>query len=88
MFKKKDKYQPPKKIKGWIKDDSDGDLHEVYISSDEKVWCTSGSFAHSSSSVSTSCAEFMAGELNDLVCKNMGQVVLDEVTNYLKQKNT
>ncbi len=87
-LKKKEKYQPPKKLQEWINDIPDGEFYEVYISSDNKVWCTSGRFAHSSSSTSASWDEFLSGELNELVSRTMGQEVLNEITNYLKQQNT
>ena len=88
IFKKKEKYQPPEKIRAWVNDIPGGELYEAYISSDKKVWCTSGRFAHSSASASTTWPGFLSGELNDLVSKTMGQEVLNEITNYLTQQNT
>lgn len=86
FFKKKEKYTPPKKIKEWINEIPDGELYEAYISSDQKVWCTSGRFAHSSGASSASWSGFLSGELNELVCKKMGQEVLNEIITYLEQK--
>lgn len=88
FFKKKEKYTPPKKLKEWVNDVSGGELYGAYITSDQKVWCTSGRFAHSSGAASASWSNFLSGELNDLVIKTMGQKVFNEITSYLKQQNT
>lgn len=81
-------YTPPKKLKEWINDIPDNKLYGVHISDDQKVWCTSGRFSHSSGAISASWADFLAGELNELVEKTMGQNVLDEVISYLNSQNT
>ncbi|KKO03974.1 hypothetical protein LCGC14_0088630 [marine sediment metagenome] len=88
IVKKKENYQVPKKIREWIIDIPDGELYEVYISSDQKVWCTTGRFVHSSGSANATWAGFLSGELNELVLKTMGQEVLSEIISYLKQQNT
>jgi len=87
-FKKDVKYQSPKKLREWINDIPDGELYEVYVSDDKKVWCTSGRFSHSSGAANTSWSGFLSGELNDLVAKTMGQDIFNELTSYLKGKNT
>lgn len=88
IMKKREKYNPPVKLKEWINDINDGELYGAYVSSDQKVWCTSGRFAHSSGASNTSWAGFMSGELNDLIIKTMGQAVLNEMIIYIKrQKN-
>jgi hypothetical protein len=86
--KKQSKYQPPKKLREWVNDIPDGELYTVYITDDSKVWCTSGRYAHSSGASNTSCPEFLSGELNELVIKTMGQVVLNEITSHIQQQNT
>lgn len=89
FFKKKEKkYKPPQKLKEWANDIPGGELYEVYISSDQKVWCTYGRFAHSSGASSTTWSGFLSGELNELVVKKMGQNVLNEVISFLNQQNT
>ncbi|WNZ55243.1 hypothetical protein QT397_20620 [Microbulbifer sp. MKSA007] len=88
MINKAGKYKPPQKIQEWKNDVPDGELYGAYISDDQKVWCTSGRFSHSSGAISTSWSGFMSGELNELVVKTMGQDVFNEITSYLKQQNT
>ncbi|WP_392344092.1 hypothetical protein [Pseudoalteromonas prydzensis] len=88
VFKGRQNYEAPKKLREWINDIADGELYQIFVSSDNKVWCTSGRVAHSSAAASTSWGGFLGGELNELVLKTMGQEVLNEVTSYLEQKNT
>ncbi|MFM2478779.1 hypothetical protein [Celerinatantimonas sp. MCCC 1A17872] len=76
------KHEAPKKLKEWLNDIPDGELYGVYISDDQKVWCACGRFAHSSGAINTSWSDFLAGELNELVTKTMGQHVLHEVICY------
>nr|WP_018678010.1 hypothetical protein [Acinetobacter tjernbergiae] len=67
-------------------DDPEGELYVAFITSDQKVWSASGRYAHSSGSTSTTWSGFLSGDLNDLVRKTMGQKVLDEMSECLKQQ--
>ena len=73
-------------IREWILDDPEGELCVAFITSDQKVWSAFGRYAHSSGSISTTWSGFLSGDLNDLVRKTMGQKVLDEIIECLKQK--
>ncbi|WP_375056087.1 hypothetical protein [Zobellella sp. DQSA1] len=87
MFKKP-KFTPRKILEEWVNDIPDGELYRVFISDEQKVWSTVGRHAHSSGSRSTSWQDFLDGDMNEWVTKTMGQEVLSEVINYLKQQNT
>ncbi|MEG2883810.1 MAG: hypothetical protein RR884_04395, partial [Acinetobacter sp.] len=78
--------QEPRVIREWILDDPEGELYVAFITSDQKVWSASGCYAHSSGSTSTTWSGFLSGDLNDLVRKTMGQKVLDEMSECLKQQ--
>ena len=52
-----------------------------------KVWSACGRYAHSSGSTSTTWSGFLAGDLNELVRTTMGQEVLEEMLECLKQQN-
>ncbi|WP_227554477.1 hypothetical protein [Acinetobacter modestus] len=45
--------QEPRVVREWILDDPDGELYVAFITLDKKVWSTSGRYAHSSGSTST-----------------------------------
>ena len=68
-------------------DDPDGELYLAFITSDKNVWSTSGRYAHSSGSRSTTWSSFLAGDLIKLVRRTMGQNVLEEMLECLKQQN-
>ncbi|NAR99923.1 hypothetical protein [Acinetobacter haemolyticus] len=87
LEKPKKKYQAPRVIREWILDDPEGELYVVYITSDQKVWSACGRYAHSSGSASTTWSDFLLGDLNELVRTTMGQKVLDEMIECLKQQN-
>lgn len=82
--KPKKKYQAPRVIREWILDDPEGELYVAYITSDQKVWSACGRYAMSSGSTSTTWSNFLAGDLNDLVRRTMGQKVLEEMRECLK----
>ena len=79
--------QEPRFVREWILDDPDGELYVAFIASDKKVWSTSGRYAHSSGSRSTTWSSFLAGDLITLVRRTMGQNVLEEMLECLKQQN-
>ena len=87
LEKPKQQYQAPRVIREWIQDDPDGELYVAFITSDKKVWSTSGRYAHSSGSTSTTWSGFLAGDLNELVRRTMGKNVLEEMLECLKQQN-
>lgn len=68
-------------------DDPDGGLYVAFIASDKKVWTTSSRYAHSSASRSTTWSSFLAEDLIKLVRRTMGQNVLEEMLECLKQQN-
>ncbi|ENX34351.1 hypothetical protein F889_01629 [Acinetobacter colistiniresistens] len=74
LEKPKQQYQAPRVIREWIL---------ASITSDQKVWSACGRYAHSSGSTSG----FLAGDLNELVRTTMGQKILDEMIECLKQQN-
>ncbi|MDH0032467.1 MULTISPECIES: hypothetical protein [Acinetobacter] len=86
LKKSKQQYQAPRVIHEWICDDPEGELYVAFITSDQKVWSAGGRYAHSSGSTSTTWSGFLSGDLNDLVLKTMGQQVLEEMIEYLKQQ--
>ena len=79
--------QEPRVVREWILDDPDGELYVAFITSDKKVWSTSGRYAHSSGSRSTTWSGFLAGDLNELVRRTLGKNVLEEMLECLKQQN-
>ncbi|QER40470.1 hypothetical protein F2A31_12465 [Acinetobacter suaedae] len=87
LEKPKKKYQAPRVIREWILGDPEGELYVAYITSDQKVWSACGRYAMSSGSTSTTWSNFLAGDLNDLVRRTMGQKVLEEMHECLKQQN-
>lgn len=68
-------------------DDPDGELYVAFIASDKKVWFASGRYVHSSGSSSTTWSSFLAEDLIKLVRRTMGQNVLEEILECLKQQN-
>ncbi|EOR05746.1 hypothetical protein [Acinetobacter genomosp. 15BJ] len=87
LEKPKQQYQAPSVIREWILDDPEGELYVASITSDQKVWSGCGRYAHSSGSTSTTWSGFLVGDLNELVLKTIGQKVLDEMIECLKQQN-
>ncbi|ERS02536.1 hypothetical protein Q674_12730 [Acinetobacter sp. COS3] len=87
LEKPKQQYQAPRVIRKWILDDPEGELYLASITSDQKVWSACGRYAHSSGSTSTTWSCFLAGGLNEGVRTTMGQKVLDEMIECLKQQN-
>ncbi|MCU4387678.1 hypothetical protein KTH40_08670 [Acinetobacter haemolyticus] len=87
LKKYREKDQAPRVIREWILDDPEGELYVVYITSDQKVWSACGRYAMSSGSTSTTWSNFLAGDLNDLVRRTMGQKVLEAMRECLKQQN-
>ncbi|ENX42544.1 hypothetical protein [Acinetobacter sp. NIPH 2100] len=87
LKKSKQQYQAPIVIREWILDDPEGELYVASITSDQKVWSACGRYAMSSGSTSTTWSGFLAGDLNELVRTTMGQKVLDEMIECLKQQN-
>ncbi|WAU76679.1 hypothetical protein [Acinetobacter sp. TR3] len=87
LEKPKKKYKAPRVIREWILDDPEGELYLASITSDQKVWSACGRYAHSSGSTSTTWSCFLAGDLNEVVRTTMGQKVLDEMIECLKQQN-
>ncbi|WP_332606376.1 hypothetical protein [Acinetobacter sp. ESBL14] len=87
LEKPKQQYQAPRVIREWILDDPEGELYLASITSDQKVWSACGRYALSSGSTSTTWSDFLAGDLNELVRTTMGQKVLDEMIECLKQQN-
>ena len=85
LKKIKQQYHIPSIIFKWVFDDLDGDLYEAFITSDQKVWVCYGRYAHSSGSSSTTWSAFAKGDLNELVLKTMGQNVLEEILEFIKQ---
>ncbi|WP_417761485.1 hypothetical protein [Shewanella sp.] len=77
-------YQPPKQLKQWRNDIPNGELYSVYITDDNKLWFTSGRFAHASGACSVDIADFLAGQLN----KQVRQGVFAEIITYLQQHTT
>lgn len=59
----------------------------VYLCFLMKVWSACGRYAHSSGSASTTWSDFLSGDLNELVQSTMGQKVLEEMLECLKQQN-
>ena len=86
LKKPKKQYQAPRVIHEWILDDPEGELYLASITSDQKVWSACGRYAMSSCSTSTTWSGFLAGDLNELVRTTMGQKVLDEMIECLKQQ--
>jgi len=68
-------------------DDPDGELYVAFIASYQKVWFASGRYVHSSDSTSTTWSSFLAEDLIKLVRRTMGQNVLEEMLECLKQQN-
>lgn len=68
-------------------DDPEGELYLASITSDQKVWSACGRYAHSSGSTSTTWSSFLVGDLNELVRITMGQKVLEEMLEFIKQQN-
>ena len=87
LKKTKQQYQAPRVIRKWILDDPDGELYVASITSDQKVSSACGRYAISSGSTSTTWSGFLAGDLNELVRTTMGQEVLEEMLECLKQQN-
>ena len=87
LEKPKQQYQAPRVIRKWILDDPEGELYLASITSDQKVWSACGRYAHSSGSTSTTWSSFLAGDLNELVRTTMGQKVLEEMLEFIKQQN-
>lgn len=87
LEKPKKKYQAPRVIREWILDNPEGELYVAFITADQNVWSACGRYAHSSGSTSTTWSGFLAGDLNEVVRTTMGQKVLDEMIEYLKQQN-
>ncbi|MCH7337764.1 hypothetical protein [Acinetobacter sp. NIPH 2699] len=87
LKKSKQKYQAPRIIRKWVLDNPEGELYEAFITSDKKVWSACGRYAHSSGSASTTWSDFLSGDLNELVQRTMGQKVLEEMLECLKQQN-
>ena len=87
-FKKsKQQYQAPRVIREWILDNPEGELYVSFITADQKVWSACGRYAMSSGSTSTTWSGFLSGDLNELVRETMGQDVLEEMIECLKQQN-
>lgn len=78
--------QAPRTIRKWVLDNPEGELYIAFITSDQKVWSACGRYAMSSGSTNTTWSDFLAGDLNDLVRRTMGQKVLDEMIECLKQQ--
>lgn len=87
LEKPKQQYQAPRVIRKWILDDPEGELYLASITSDQKVWSACGRYAHSSGSTSTTWSSFLVGDLNELVRITMGQKVLEEMLEFIKQQN-
>ncbi|MGG2097599.1 hypothetical protein ABFY41_08455 [Acinetobacter haemolyticus] len=87
LKKYREKDQAPRTIRKWVLDNPEGELYIAFITSDQKVWSACGRYAMSSGSTSTTWSDFLASDLNDLVRTTMGQKVLDEMIECLKQQN-
>lgn len=69
----------PAAVGEWIKDIPDGDLDAVYVFDDGTVCVAGGRYAHSSGSSACTWAEFIDGQLNEVVLAKYGAAVLSEV---------
>ncbi|MFW2160094.1 hypothetical protein ACG93T_01645 [Acinetobacter beijerinckii] len=86
LEKPKEKYQAPRVIPECILDNPEAELYVAFITADQKVCSACGRYAMSSGSTSTAWSGFLAGDLNDLVRRTMGQKVLGEMNDCLKQQ--
>ena len=77
-------YIPPKIIKNWKSDSPSGELYEASIMDNKTVISAYGRYAHGSGCKIVSWAEFIDGEMNELVSKTMGRNVLDEILHELQ----
>ncbi|ACA87755.1 hypothetical protein [Shewanella woodyi] len=77
-------YKQPKPLFEWKIDESDKELYLASILDDETILSAYGRYAHSSGSKLVSWQEFLAGEMNELVEKTMGEEVLMELLTQLK----
>lgn len=73
-------------IKKWTLDNIGDELYELIIHKEKKVICTYGRFAHSSGSKSVSFEQFIAGELDDLISKTMGEDILNQAKEYMRKQ--
>lgn len=73
-------------IKKWTLDKIGDELYELIIHKEKNVICTCGRFAHSSGSKSVSFEQFIAGELDDLISKTMGEDILNQAKEYIREQ--
>jgi hypothetical protein len=77
-------YKQPKSLFEWKIDEPDKELYLASILDDETILSAYGRYAHSSGSKLVSWQEFLAGEMNELVEKTMGEKVLMELLDKLR----
>lgn len=77
-------YMQPKTLCEWKIDEPGKELYVASILDNETVLSAYGRYGHSSGSKAVSWQEFLAGEMNELVEKTMGEKVLMELLARLK----
>jgi hypothetical protein len=77
------KYVPPKTLRQWVNDTSGGNLYELFVQDDGRVWSASGRYAHDSGATSCSWREFLDGKLDALVMRSLGADTLSEAKQYV-----
>ncbi len=80
-------YKQPKPLFEWKIDEPDKELYLASILDDETILSAYGRNAHSSGSKLVSWKEFLAGEMNDLVEKTMGEKILVDLLDKLENLN-
>ena len=85
--KKKEKYIPPAVLKEWVNDIQGGELYEAFILDNKTVGSACGRYAHSSGAKIVSWNEFNEGKIDQLIKDTMGEKVLFEMHEFIKDKN-
>ncbi|MEK6787886.1 MAG: hypothetical protein AABY68_02920 [Pseudomonadota bacterium] len=80
------RYRPPKVLKEWIRDESQGDLCQLIVFDNESVCSAIGSLAHSSGSKSCSWSAFTKGEMHELVISTVGYQALNEAVEFISNQ--
>lgn len=78
-------YIQPKAISEWVIDEPNKEFYSVSIMDNETVISAYGRYAHNSGCKIVSWAEFINGEMNQLVISSLGNEILEKVLTRLRE---